>query len=149
MQSLLLTSLRGRALRVGLLALAVLVVSAAFGLFLSASETTAVQVDEALAQYWRTSYDILIRPPGSRTEIEAQYGLVESHYLSGIAGGITFNQYRAIRDIPGVEVAAPIAMLGYSPQILQLRPNTHLAPGLYRLSCFSAGNRSGGIGIPW
>ncbi|MBU0704239.1 MAG: FtsX-like permease family protein, partial [Chloroflexi bacterium] len=106
-------SLRGRGIRSLLLLLGVLVVSGAFGLLTSAAETVQVIVDEDLAKYWRTTYDILVRPPGTRSAIEEKYGLVQANHLSGIPGGITFEQYAAIESIPGVEVAAPIAMLSY------------------------------------
>ncbi|RLB32862.1 MAG: hypothetical protein DRH12_19015 [Deltaproteobacteria bacterium] len=135
MLSVLFSSLRGRLTRISLLLLGVLVVSVAFGLFLSASETTVVSVDQDLTQYWRTTYDILVRPPGTRSAIEEKYGLVEANHLSGIPGGITIEQYEAIQRIPGVEVAAPIAMLGYSSQMLRLPAGTYPTPGVYALSC--------------
>ena len=130
-------SLRGRGIRSLLLLLGVLVVSGAFGLLTSAAETVQVIVDEDLAKYWRTTYDVLVRPPGTRSAIEEQYGLVQANHLSGIPGGITFEQYEAIRDIPGVEVAAPIAMLSYvdldisfgnEAQVLRIEE-----PGFYRM----------------
>jgi hypothetical protein len=105
--------LRSNRMRGLLLLSNILVVSAAFSLLLSAAETSKVVVDQDLADYWRTTYDILVRPAGSRSAIEDKYGLVQANHLSGIPGGITFEQYRAIRNIPGVEVAAPIAMLSY------------------------------------
>jgi len=106
-------SLIQRGIRSLLLLFGVLATSGAFGLLLSAAETVHVTVDEELAQYWRTTYDILVRPPGSRSDIERDYDLVQANHLSGIGGGITFDQYEAIRSIPGVEVAAPIAMLSW------------------------------------
>ena len=70
-----------------------------------------------LNQYWRTTYDILVRPAGTRSPIEEKYGLVGANQLSGIWGGITFDQYEAIKSIPGVEgVAAPIAMMVTYPE---------------------------------
>ena len=131
---ILISTLRRRFFRQGMLFLAILLVSAAFGLFLAASETTVVQVSENLAQYWRTTYDILVRPLGSRSEIEKKYGLVQGNHLSGIVGGISFDQYDAIRQIPGIEVAAPIAMLDYAGLFLQMDmgyPNS----GISALSC--------------
>lgn len=128
------STFRRRFFRQGMLFLAILLVSAAFGLFLAASETTVLQVNENLAQYWRTTYDILVRPPSSRSEIEEDYGLVQGNHLSGIAGGISFEQYDAIRQIPGIEVAAPIAMLDYAGLVLQMDmgyPNS----GISALSC--------------
>ena len=130
-------SLRGRGIRSLLLLLGVLVVSGAFGLLTSAAETVQVVVDEDLAKYWRTTYDVLVRPPGTRSAIEEQYGLVQANHLSGIPGGITFEQYAAIQSIPGIEVAAPIAMLSYfdldisfgnEAQVLRIEE-----PGFYRM----------------
>ncbi len=99
--------------RVLLLILGVLTVSSAFLMLISASETTVATVDEELAQYWRTTYDILVRPSGTHSNIEKEYALVQVNYLGNIPGGITVEQYEAIKNIPGIEVAAPIAMLGY------------------------------------
>jgi len=39
--------------------------------------------------------------------------LVRENYVSGIYGGITLAQYEKVEKIPGVQVAAPIAMIGY------------------------------------
>ncbi len=100
-------------LRATFLLTGVLIVSAAFGLFFSASETTVVRVNEDLARYWRTTYDILVRPPGYRSEIEAQHGLVRAGSLLEISGGIPFTAYEAIKNVPGVEVAAPVAVLSF------------------------------------
>ena len=130
-------SLRGRGIRSLLLLLGVLVVSGAFGLLTSAAETIQVVVDEDLAKYWRTTYDVLVRPPGTRSAIEEQYGLVQANHLSGIPGGITFEQYEAIQSIPGVEVAAPIAMLSYFdmnvPFGLEHQASRIEEPGFYRV----------------
>lgn len=104
--------LRGPA-RPTLLALGLAVLTGAALLGAGASRSSAVAVDRDLTRYWRTTYDILVRPPGARSPVEERHGLVEANHLSGIRGGITFAQYEAIRGTPGVEVAAPIAMLGY------------------------------------
>jgi hypothetical protein len=110
-------------------------ITAAFALFVAASSATTITADQSLSRYWRTTYDILVRPPEAVTDIERQYGLVEANHLSGTPGGITFEQYERIREIPEVEVAAPIAMLGYlrrhSP-IVGIRDP--MPDGIYRVS---------------
>ena len=111
--SLSLRSIQRRGIRSLLLIGVVLIVSAAVALLLSAVETSKVTVDQDLAKYWRSTYDILVRPPGHRSPIEEKYGLVQANHLSGIHGGISFDQYEAIREMPEVEVAAPVAMLIY------------------------------------
>lgn len=59
-----------------------------------------------------SAYDVLVRPHGSRSAIEQSTGLVRPNYLSGLFGGITLAQLQKIRGAEGVEVAAPIAMVG-------------------------------------
>lgn len=62
---------------------------------------------------FRAAYDILVRPQDSFTPLEKQQGLIQQNYLSGVFGGIRFQQCREIKDIPGVEVAAHIANIRY------------------------------------
>ena len=104
-------------LRAALLAVGLVVVTMGGLLVAAGSQTTLLTADRQLREYWRGSYDILVRPAGARSSIEEKYGLVEANHLSGIWGGIGFQQYDAIRNIPGVEVAAPIATVGYVPNL--------------------------------
>lgn len=62
---------------------------------------------------FRSAYDILVRPRGAQTELERGEGLVQANFQSGIYGGITEAQWKQILDLPGVEVAAPVANVGY------------------------------------
>ncbi len=124
----------GRRERSMLLVLGVLIVSVAFGLLLGAVQTTQITVDEDLAQYWRTTYDILVRPTGVRSPIEDRYGLVQANHLSNLPGGISLAQYEAIKAMPGVEVAAPIAMLGNFKLMFHAPLDVTCEPGFYRLS---------------
>jgi hypothetical protein len=116
MLTLIIHFLRSRRERVILVIASATMTAAAFALFISASSATTLTTDQSLSQYWRTTYDILVRAPASVTDIERQYGLVRANHLSGTAGGITLAQWEQIKSIPGVEVAAPIAMLGYLPR---------------------------------
>src|SRR5262249_45274822 len=61
----------------------------------------------------RSAYDILVRPAGSRTSLENSTELVQSSYLANTPSGITMAQYDRIRSMPGVDVAAPVAVIGY------------------------------------
>ena len=45
----------------------------------------------------------------AQTELERADGLVQANFQSGIYGGITEGQWQQILDLPGVEVAAPVA----------------------------------------
>jgi len=96
-----------------LLSLGLLVVGIGLALFVSTSRTSTQLTAEELQRYWRTSYDLLVRPPGAVTDTEQKHRLVRANYLSGLYGGISIEQYHAIRDMPEVEIAAPIAMIGY------------------------------------
>lgn len=66
------------------------------------------------------NYDILVRPANSSTEAEKSQALVRANFLSGQFGGITLRQWREIQRLDGVEVAAPIAMVGYVLQRVEI-----------------------------
>jgi len=113
-------------------------------IFFSALSTQQVVVDRTLTDYQRTTYDILVRAPENVTAIEKEYGLVEANHLNGTAGGITMQQYEQIKAIPEVEVAAPIAMLGYMNRTrMGGAIQEDLPPGIYRVSA-SDGIQAGG-----
>jgi putative ABC transport system permease protein len=101
---------RGRTLT---LALGILVAAVSFTLLTSAARTSELTVKRIVTRNFRPAYDILVRPQDSFTDIERERGLVRENYLSGIYGGITMGQWRQVKRIPGVEVAAPIANVGY------------------------------------
>jgi putative ABC transport system permease protein len=63
----------------------------------------------------RRAYDILVRVPSRVSRHGAAAGPVRPTDLSELAGGITVAQYDAIRRLPGVQVAAPMTMVGYVP----------------------------------
>lgn len=101
---------RGRSLALGL---AVLVAAVSVTLLAAATGTSALRVRGTVTANFKPAYDVLVRPADSFTEIERRRGLVTANYLSGIFGGISFDQYDRIKRIPGVEVAAPVANIGY------------------------------------
>jgi putative ABC transport system permease protein len=113
MLRLVLQELRHRPARTAALASGILVAAVSFVLLSSAAKTSELRVRGSVARNFRGAYDVLVRPKGSFTPLERSDGLVRDNYLSGIYGGITLRQYRTIERIPGVEVAAPIASLGY------------------------------------
>jgi putative ABC transport system permease protein len=84
-----------------------------FMILASTSLTTQATLRGDINRAWAAPYDLLVRPPGSPAPLEARDGLVRPNFLSGGSGGITMQQLEAIRQIPGVDVAAPIAILGY------------------------------------
>ncbi len=108
------SQLRYRAARSVALLLGMMVATTAFTVLTAASRTSQLRAVGTVTGSFRTAYDILVRPAGSRTALENQAGTVQPDFSSGIYGGITLAQYHQIQKIPGVQVAAPIAMVGYT-----------------------------------
>ncbi|MEW2375578.1 FtsX-like permease family protein [Micromonospora sp. NPDC047812] len=106
--------LRGRAGRSVALLLGVLVATTGFVVLTGATTTSRLDVTGAVERNTEAAYDILVRPKGARTPLEAERRLVQPNYLSGLFGGITTAQYDRVKAVTGVDVAAPIAMLGHS-----------------------------------
>ncbi|MFG1831265.1 FtsX-like permease family protein [Micromonospora chersina] len=113
--------LRGRAGRSVALLVGVLVATTGFTVLTGATTTSRLAVTGTVERSTRAAYDILVRPKGSRTPLEAARGLVRPNYLSDTYGGITTAQYERVKAVTGVDVAAPIAMVGYSTSAVPLR----------------------------
>jgi putative ABC transport system permease protein len=109
-----LAQLRGRLGRTLALLLGILVATTAFTVLTASARTSRLEVTGTVTKSFRSSYDLLIRPDGARTRQEQATGTVEPNFLGGIYGGITLDQWHQIQDVPGVQVAAPIAMVGYA-----------------------------------
>lgn len=113
--------------RTGTLAAGILAAAASFTLLTAAARTSTIQVRGTVESNYRAAYDVLVRPPGSLTHLEREQGLVRPNFLSGIFGGITLAQYEQIKRLPGVDVAAPIANVGYVlPLTYFVMPLNHL-----------------------
>jgi putative ABC transport system permease protein len=95
------------------LLLGILVAATSFTVLTGASESQRLEVRGTVAKAFRGDYDILVRPRGARTAHERQAGELQPNFLSGLFGGISLAQWRTVRALPGVEVAAPIANIGY------------------------------------
>ena len=93
-----------------------LLVSIGVSLFFTLNEINRQQALEAVQDYWRSDYDILVRPLGSTFLYDAVGNrLIEPNFLSGQQGGITDEQLELIKTVDGIEVAAPVSFLGYFP----------------------------------
>ena len=108
-----LAQLRHRAGRTAALVLGILVATTSFTVLTGAARTDRLELHGRAAQNFRSPYDLLVRPGTSYTPLETDRGLVRPNHQSGIFGGITMAQYEQIRGLPGVEVAAPVATIGY------------------------------------
>jgi putative ABC transport system permease protein len=108
------SQVRFRLARTLALVAGVLVAATAFTVLTAASRTAQVRTLGTVSANFKAAYDILVRPKGARTAMESKTGTVQPDFLSGIYGGISMAQWRQIERIPGVRVAAPIAMVGYA-----------------------------------
>ena len=106
------SQVRFRVARTLALIAGVLVAATAFTVLTAASRTVQLRTAGTVSANYQPAYDILVRPKGTRTAVENQTGTVQPDFLWGIYGGITMAQYHQIQQIPGVQVAAPIAMVG-------------------------------------
>ena len=113
---LLLARLRANRARVIALVLGIAAATTAFTVLTGQVAQQRLELRGRIGAHSKPGYDILVRPAGSRTELERSQGLVRANFLSGQFGGITLAQWRRIQQLPGVQVAAPIAMVGYVMQ---------------------------------
>ena len=131
----------GRSIAMGAGILAAVV---AFVVLTGSVQTAQLATKATINANFRSSYDILVRPAGSQTQLESSAGVVRPNYLSGIYGGITADQLQRIKALPGVRVAAPIAMLGQILETVEVpvQLNSATAANIRRLYKFSAVQRS-------
>jgi hypothetical protein len=114
------SQLRFRTVRLVALLAGMLLATTAFTVLTAASRTAQLRTVGTVSAHFVPAYDILVRPKGSTTALETQTDTVQPNFLSGIYGGITMAQYHQIAQIPGIQVAAPIAMVGYTLLVPQL-----------------------------
>ncbi|MBF6605390.1 MAG: hypothetical protein IVW53_07395 [Chloroflexi bacterium] len=107
-----LRGLLARRVATALAAAGLLTAVSGFLVLAGVSRTTQAVLSGDIARAWNTPYDILVRPAGTQTALERSEGLVRPNFLSGVTGGITTVELAAVRSVPDVEVAAPIAVVG-------------------------------------
>jgi hypothetical protein len=80
----------------------------------AAGNRASLQITGTVNANWRGVYDILVQPGSFSPSGGTTRGLVEANYLAtGGRGGISLDQWRAVRALPDVDVAAPIAAVGF------------------------------------
>nr|BFE64553.1 hypothetical protein GCM10020063_090790 [Dactylosporangium thailandense] len=114
MLRLLLRSARSRLGRTAALLCAIVVATSGFTVLTGTTNTARLAMTQFVEANARGTYDILVRPRGSREPLETDSGLVRPNHLNSQYGGITEDQWRAIERTPGVDVAAPVATIGYT-----------------------------------
>src|SRR5450759_500474 len=103
-----------------------------FMVLASTSTTTQAVLNGDIGGAWSSPYDLLVRPTNSASPLEVGQGLVRPNFLSGLVGGISMADLAQIRAISGVEVAAPIAVLGFIDPFTAFTVDLskYLGPGL-------------------
>lgn len=96
----------------------------AVGSFLVLTGTVTSQqlaVTRTIADNYRSTYDILVRPHGAATDEETANGSVRPNFLATEYGGITLQQVEKISSLPEVDVAAPVAVIGQVMRNVQIQ----------------------------
>lgn len=84
-------------------------------ILITTTDTETRTIIHTINNNWRGTYDILVRPPGSQTPQEQNQNLLRTNFLTTTYGGITLEQLNTIRQIPEIQTAAPIAIIGQIP----------------------------------
>src|SRR5262244_4396846 len=90
------SQLRFRGTRALALLAGMMLAASAFTVLTAASRTAQLRTVGTVAAHFRPAFDILVRPRGSRTALEAGSGTVQPNFLSSIYGGISMAQYHRI-----------------------------------------------------
>lgn len=128
-----------RAARNRLALIAVALIGANAAAASNVAQAAHIRLADEVDANWRGVYDILVRPAGARLSLEQTDGLVEPNFLGFSGhGGITLDQVREVSQLPGVEVAAPVAMVGSmasDPVVPSIYiPEVPRQPTLYQLT---------------
>src|SRR5690625_2027993 len=71
------------------------------------------EVESNITHYARGSYDLLVRAEGNQHPLEEELGIVPENYIGFGDGGISVDEWQTILNRDDIEVAAPVASLGY------------------------------------
>ncbi|GIO22083.1 ABC transporter permease [Oceanobacillus sp. J11TS1] len=116
-----------------LLVIGALLISSGLSILIGLSESSKGTIVNSLEKKWNASYDIVVRPSGTKSETEKD-GLIDPNYLSGLQGGISFDDLDKIKEIDDVEIAAPISILGFS-SIIEIFGEVHFPEsGIYKIT---------------
>lgn len=109
-----------------------LLAACALILLSATTQSTVLQAKQIISRNWRSTYDLVVLPP--HTSLPTGKA-IPANLFESIAGGISIQQYQQIKRLSGVEIAAPIAYIGYAQDPFTLLGGIgpkHLAPGFYR-----------------
>jgi hypothetical protein len=116
-----------------LLVIGAFIISVGLSYMLGLTESNKGTVIENLQKRWQAPYHIVVRPSGFRSVTEDD-NMLEPNYLSEIPGGISLKQYNTIKNMPGIDVAAPVAMIGYLYYGVNFKTLNITNNGIYRVT---------------
>ncbi|WP_281202743.1 ABC transporter permease [Cytobacillus kochii] len=115
-----------------LILLGAILIGGGMNLLFSLTETKQGTIVDTLQNKWESSYHIVVRPTGTKS-ITEEHNLFEPNYLSGISGGITLEQYRTIKNMDDIQVAAPLSIIGFMNINILLDNLSIDEPGIYKI----------------
>jgi hypothetical protein len=96
-------------------------------------DVSSALTQQKIAQNWRSSYDLLVRPQSSVSQPEQSANWIDPQSVLENYGGISAQQVASIRSLSEVTQVAPFANLGWQSISVQLP--LALAPmGIYRIT---------------
>ncbi|MFI8685739.1 FtsX-like permease family protein [Rossellomorea sp. NPDC077527] len=116
-----------------LLLVGALIVSTGLSYLVGVTQSNNGTIVDELQNRWKSSYHIVVRPPGTRSVTE-ELNLLEPNYQSGLSGGISLDQYNQIKKMSDIDIAAPIAMVGFVNNDMVIDKVAVREPGVYRLN---------------
>ena len=90
-----------------------LVICVGLTTFVAMAQSIEISSMAEVSEHWRGTYDLLVRAKSSVSETEKELGIVNGNFMGMPQGGITISQLDVVRNIAGVEIAAPVAPVGY------------------------------------
>ncbi|NCU18513.1 FtsX-like permease family protein [Pallidibacillus pasinlerensis] len=93
--------------------LAIIIIFIMEPLTFSSIQNIHQKVESDVTHYARGSYDLLVRTQEGKHPLEDQLGMVPENYIGFGHGGISIEQWETIKKREDIEIAAPVASLGY------------------------------------
>ncbi|MBU9714106.1 ABC transporter permease [Evansella tamaricis] len=93
------------------------------------TERISIEAHKDLEDHWRYQYDILVTPELDQEVRGLADGWVTPQSSIASYGGISLEDWEAIKEIDGVEVAAPVSMLGFFEFVGMNSHSSNAQPG--------------------
>jgi len=100
-----------------LMVLAMMLIFTSLPISITSLQHAHQQVESDITYYSRGSYDLLVRSKENIHPLEDRLGIVPENYIGFGHGGISIEQWNNIKNRKDIEIAAPVASLGYFPGI--------------------------------